>query len=525
MEVNEKVQEAEAVDQEWLRAADKKRKTKRTCMIILCVVLGLLVAAAAAAVIVWMSNEFTLEVNLLGDEKVVLEYGDSFTDPGAEAVFYGSLIQREPVEVSVTTTGEVNTEIVGTYKLTYQAVYQFDYFFGQLEFVQSGERVVVLQDTQAPEITLVSSPEVYTIPGDEYVEEGYSAIDNYDGDLTEQVDRNVEEGKVYYSVADSSGNETEVIREIVYFDPIPPVLTLEGQDVVNMTKGEEYKEPGYTAEDNCDGDITDWVVVSGELNTDKVGTYELTYTVKDSYDNTVTLTRTVKVHAPVIIEVPEMPDMPMYDPETPVTPNGKVIYLTFDDGPSAHTERLLNVLDAYGVKATFFVVDTGYAHLFSRMAASGHTVAMHSATHNYDQIYSSENAYFDDLYRMQSIIQGQTGVAPSILRFPGGSSNTVSGFNPGIMTRLSKQLKSMGYRYFDWNVDSRDVAGAFSVSAVYQNVINGVSGKNTSFVLQHDTMGASVDAVESIIRWGLANGYTFLPLTASSPACEHNINN
>ena len=522
--LEEIIQETESADLEFQEQMKKKRR-KRAWIIVLCVLLGLLLAAAGAVAWIWYANEFTLEVNMHGDERIILEYGDSFTDPGAEATFCGTLLQKEPVDVSVLTFGKVDTETVGEYTLVYRAVYTFDYYFGELQFVQYRERVVELRDTQPPEITLVTVPDFFTIPGDEYIEEGYSASDNYDGDLTGTVERTVNEGKVYYKVADSSGNETEAVREIVYFDPIPPVLTLEGEEVIKLTKGDKYEEPGYSAEDNCDGNITDRVVVSGELNADKVGDYELTYTVKDSYDNTVSLTRKVEVRAPVVVVVPDMPDLPVWDPETPVTPNGKVIYLTFDDGPSAHTERLLNILDAYGVKATFFVVDTGYAHLFSRMAASGHTVAIHSASHNYDYIYSSENAYFNDLYKMQNIIQGITGVTPSILRFPGGSSNTVSSFNPGIMTRLTQKLKSMGYRYFDWNVDSGDAAGANTVSAVYHNVINGIGNKGTSIVLQHDTNGASVDAVESIIRWGLANGYTFLPLTPSSPYCEHNVNN
>ena len=89
------------------------------------------------------------------------------------------------------------------------------------------------------------------------------------------------------------------------------------------------------------------------------------------------------------------------------------------------------------------------------------------------------------------------------------------------MTQLSRDLKAMGYRYFDWNVDSRDASDAKSMEEVYTNVIKGCSGKDFSVVLQHDTMGFSVDAVELIIQWGLSSGYTFLPLDASSPVCEH----
>ena len=209
----------------------------------------------------------------------------------------------------------------------------------------------------------------------------------------------------------------------------------------------------------------------------------------------------------------------------PENPNGKTVYLTFDDGPGKYTESLLNTLDRYDVKVTFFVVDTGYMHLLPRMAEAGHTVAMHSETHTYNKIYASENAFFNDLYAIQSRILEYTGKLSKILRFPGGSSNGVSRFNPGIMTRLTKKLKEMGYRYFDWNVDSNDAGGTRTSSGVYSNVINGIKRNQNSIVLQHDIKGYSVEAVDDIIIWGLKNGYTFKALDMDSPVCEHYVNN
>ena len=127
---------------------------------------------------------------------------------------------------------------------------------------------------------------------------------------------------------------------------------------------------------------------------------------------------------------------------------------------------------------------------------------------------------------MQEVIESYTGEKPMILRFPGGTSNTVSKqYNKGIMTRLTEQLKELGFRYFDWNVDSRDAGGAKTAEAVLANVINGIGDKEVAVVLQHDLYGFSVEAVEDIIVWGLNNGYTFAPLTEYSPACEHEPNN
>ena len=112
-----------------------------------------------------------------------------------------------------------------------------------------------------------------------------------------------------------------------------------------------------------------------------------------------------------------------------------------------------------------------------------------------------------------------------LMRFPGGSSNTISSFNPGIMTRLTKAVEEKGFRYFDWNVDSNDAGGARTASKVYSNVVSGIGDKKAAVVLMHDIKSYTIDAIEKIIVWGLDNGYTFLPLTADSPTCHHGVNN
>ena len=113
-----------------------------------------------------------------------------------------------------------------------------------------------------------------------------------------------------------------------------------------------------------------------------------------------------------------------------------------------------------------------------------------------------------------------------MLRFPGGSSNSVSKFNPGIMTRLVQLVEEKGFRYFDWNVSSEDAGGVTNgwVEVAY-NVIRGVSVRGTSVVLMHDSNGMCVRATERIIQWGLANGYTFAALTYGGPGCHHGVRN
>ncbi len=205
--------------------------------------------------------------------------------------------------------------------------------------------------------------------------------------------------------------------------------------------------------------------------------------------------------------------------------DSKVIYLTFDDGPSQYTQELLNVLDQYNVKATFFVTNLGYTDMIGEEYRRGHSVGIHTASHDYDEIYASEEAYFADLEKMSDIIYEQTGERTKLLRFPGGSSNRVSSFNPGIMTTLTEAVKERGYQYFDWNVLSGDAGETTDTDVIVQNVIDGCQNWNASIVLQHDIKGYSVSAVEQIIQWGLDNGYTFAPLHVDSPSAHHRVNN
>jgi peptidoglycan/xylan/chitin deacetylase (PgdA/CDA1 family) len=231
--------------------------------------------------------------------------------------------------------------------------------------------------------------------------------------------------------------------------------------------------------------------------------------VTDAKGRTTTVRRTVTVE-------------PAKQPET-VQPEGKVIYLTFDDGPSSYTDKLLAVLAKYNVKATFFIIgENASQKRLQAIVNGGHSIAIHTMTHDFAEIYSSEEAFLKDLYDTQTLIYEATGVKTTLMRFPGGTSNTVSRKHcKGIMTRLTQTVTDLGFQYFDWNVDSYDAGGAKTADEVYKNVTSGIKGLKTAYVLQHDSKGFSVDAVERIIQWGLENGYTFLPLTPESPAHHH----
>ena len=476
-------------------------KSRWIVIIVLCVFVSSMIASAATSVL--PGSECVVRVQPVGDEIVYLEYGQVYEELGATAVIHAE--GKEDTELPVKSEGEVDTAKVGTYQIRYTANYN--------GLIGTAYRHVCVVDTQPPVITLTADPEGTILPGETYTEAGYSASDDYDGDLTDRVRRIEKNGKVVYTVADTSGNVTVAERVIPYLDPVPPQLTLLGERRMMISSGGVYTEPGYTALDNCDGDITDAVTVSGSVNTNKPGFYTLTYSVSDGYGNVATTTRTVFVNAAGNDRV--------NDPSK----GGKVIYLTFDDGPGPETPRLLDILEKYNVHVTFFVVNTDYIHYIERAAQDGHTVAIHTTTHVFKQIYASEEAFFTDLTTMQGIVEQYTGQKPMLMRFPGGSSNTISRFNKGIMSRLTVAVEEAGFSYFDWNVDSRDAGGAKTPEEVFNNVIRGVEKKDHSVVLMHDIKDYTVDAVEAIILWGLDNGYVFLPLDASSPGCHHDVSN
>lgn len=374
----------------------------------------------------------------------------------------------------------------------------------QLETEQAVPRIFLLNGEESISIAL----------GENFQDPGVKAWDEYLGDVSENVSisSNIDCNKlgsynVKYTLEDVDGTSLELNRVVNVVDVSPPVISLMGDNTIYLKLGENYTDPGFSASDNYDGDLTANVSSTNNLDTSKIGVYNINYSVTDSSNNTGTATRKIYVYQQQTLEQTR-------------NPGNKVVYLTFDDGPYKYTSSLLDVLDKYNVKATFFVTNQypAYQYLIAEEARRGHTVAIHSYSHNYSEIYASEEAYFNDLNAMREIIINQTGKAPSIVRFPGGTDNTVSKrYNIGIMSRLTSALSNMGYRYCDWNVSSGDAGGVQTSDAVYNNVITGIANRNVSVVLQHDIKGFSVDAVEDIIVWGLANGYTFLPLDTSSP--------
>lgn len=485
-------------------AAPRKNKLRKW---IAGICLILLILAAGAAGWAYYINDFQFYIEMAGAPEVTLEYGKPYYEPGAQVFLKGKLVCQDgvtPEGASLQITSDVQTNKVGKYTVTYTA----DYNWWHAEQT----RTVRIVDTQCPVISLVADDEMGVQPGNVYEEAGFTAFDNYDGDITDRVIRKEEQGMITYAVVDSSGNPASVIREVPGFDPYSPRITLTDGVDIKIQTGRVFSEPGFTAWDNSDGDITDRVQVEGEVIWYKPGTYPITYTVMDSHNHITSVTRTVEVTA--------APRIHGFQDQ------GKVIYLTFDDGPSPHTPQLLDILDKYGVKATFFVVDNEYGDMLKEIVDRGHSIGIHSVTHDYGEIYASPEAYFHDLFRMQDIIFGKTGVKTTLMRFPGGSSNTISRkSSEGLMSILTEAVQDAGFQYFDWNVDSGDAGGAKKAREVYYAVLAGVVKNEVSVVLQHDIHGFSVEAVEDILRWGQSNGYLFLPLEPHSPGARHDVMN
>ena len=213
----------------------------------------------------------------------------------------------------------------------------------------------------------------------------------------------------------------------------------------------------------------------------------------------------------------DYPDMYVERSEFVAEENEKpVVYLTFDDGPSANTEKVLDILKAHDIKATFFVVNTdieAHQYLYKRIVDEGHTLGIHTYSHQYLNIYSSVEAYLEDFNSIFTKVYELTGVKPTVFRFPGGSINV---YNQQLYLELISEMLRRGFVYYDWNVSSGDAGETFTAAAIHSAVVNGCMNKEKSIVLMHDssTKHATVAALPGIID-SLKETHEFRPITNS----------
>lgn len=200
----------------------------------------------------------------------------------------------------------------------------------------------------------------------------------------------------------------------------------------------------------------------------------------------------------------------------------KSVYLTFDDGPSPTTEAILDVLDVEKVPATFFVIadenTIPYMNLVTRAHESGSLIALHTASHKYQQIYKSAENFWADIEELKTELAKHIPISPKCLRFPGGSTNTVSKKygSANIMETLKAQALEKGYKYYDWNICVNDSVGSKKSSGEIVSTATKTGGKSTCVILFHDSKQnkSTAKALPEIIKWYKNAGYTFKTIDA-----------
>lgn len=257
-------------------------------------------------------------------------------------------------------------------------------------------------------------------------------------------------------------------------------------------------------DDNPTVDIQD-----DQVDLHQLGSYQLKILAKDHSDNQSEKTITVQV----IDKTGE---------------SEKVVYLTFDDGPSRHTPEVLDILDKYHCKATFFItgMNPKYRSHIKEAHDKGHTIGLHTYSHSYSKVYSSVEAYFDDLQKVGELAKEYIGYVPKYIRFPGGSSNLVSKkYTVGIMSELTKMVEDKGYIYYDWNAENGDGRSHVSQSQMIQYATS--SNANKIMILMHDANGKenTVKTLPKVIEYYQKKGYTFKAIDDSSFVPHQKVNN
>ncbi len=316
-----------------------------------------------------------------------------------------------------------------------------------------------------------------------------------------------------YRVVDSADNEGTATREVRVWAETTLDIILTGGDSLTIEQNDIFEDPGYEVVDCLGDDITSSVEVGGNVDYFRVGTYTLTYDVEDAFGNKGFATRSVEV----------VEGEPVMD---------HAIYLTFDDGPSdAVTPQILDILKENDVKATFFILKYGDSgrELVQREYDEGHTVACHGYSHDYAEIYTSADAFMENLNKIADMVYEDLGFKPFCMRFPGGSSNTVSEeYSVGIMDVLVKEVEDEGWMYLDWNVDSTDAEGNNRDPEEMLEIIEDELQENRrNVILMHDSSAkqTTADVLQSVIDYGKENGYRFYPVTEQTVPVQHNVAN
>lgn len=368
-----------------------------------------------------------------------------------------------------------------------------------------------IKDTKAPTLKLrsIKTDTVGTPKALEFVEK---VRDASKVKVTKQIENDKkQEGKykVFITATDASGNSTKKETTLSRYNDTQAPTIKKANKIVGIV-GQKINKNDITVIDDYDPNPK-VKIDDSKVDYDNEGTYAIKYTVTDRSENKRVLKRKVKL---------SLNDTDKYD---------KIVYLTFDDGPSDNTKKILKILKDNKVHATFFVTGTNQSknNIIKKAYKQGNAIALHSYTHDYS-IYTNEKTYMDDLKKIQDMVKKVTGHKSMIVRFPGGSSNSISkNYCKGIMTKLTHDLEAKGYQYHDWNVDSTDASGNnVPASQLVENATK-TNGLDVVTILCHDTdaKNTTVEALPKIIKYYKENGYTFLPITSTSYAAHHGVTN
>lgn len=445
--------------------------------------------------IVWAVRSVYLFFNplQLRSENITVEYKTDF-DPASniKTAFMGAASD-------VAIDSKVDTGTLGDYDVTYK-------YKGKTRTAK-----VHVTDTTAPQLKVadVTADLTQTVVPEDFVTE---SSDNDTITYAFKTDQDTsKEGNYLVTIVakDSSGNTTEQETTLHRVkDTTAPELKGPKKDLT-VLQGTEFSLDDFSASDDMDPNPA-VTYDSSTLDITKAGTYDVKIVASDRSGNTTDLTKKVTVEK-----------NPEYD--------GKVVYLTFDDGPSANTKKIIDILKKNGAKATFFV--TGNHPEFNQYIKeaydNGNTIGLHTYTHDYAAVYASVDAYFDDLQKISDMVEGITGEKSKAIRFPGGSSNTVSAYyTQGIMSQLVDLVHEKGYEYYDWNVSSGDASGNnVPADTLYQQATACESDYCTILFHDTDAKNTTVEVLPRVIDYYKKKGYTFLGLGPNSTAAHHGVNN
>lgn len=412
-------------------------------------------------------------------------------------------IDKDLIEIS----HNVNTKVVGEYEIQYKYknhTYTLKVFVDDtLKPIVEVTNKKILINTMPHPMSLITSIKDDSIVSVRFKED--------------YVFNEAKTYKVIIEAEDSYKNITEVSTYVLVEEKDTQAPIVKNIEKMTILMDDEIDlKNGVRVEDDFDM-YPSMMIDDSSLNIHKIGEYNIEYYVEDHSGNKGVYNRIVEV-------------LSRYDDRPAMSDGIKTCYLTFDDGPSINTPLILDILKDYGIKATFFVSGTSpkdfkyikEAHL------DGHAIGLHCYNHDYEYVYKSLKNYIKDLNLIKEEVYKQIGVYPSILRFPGGSSNLVSKkYNTGIMKRLTKKVIDLGYQYYDWSSINGDGENVKTIKGLIKKAKEETQGKEDIMFLMHDSASCvnTVKALPDILDYLIEQGYVFEVISEYSPTFHHIVKN